>query len=254
MCAAKALVISDIHLEYAKKLDIPVIDGVKFLILAGDIGSYREHLDFIRDCATKYTVIYVLGNHEFYGYTLKEVRDFWKSVEIENFYFLDNSSVVVDGIEFIGSTLWVDFNRRNPRTMVSASVDITDFRKIYNATADEYITVDEIYNEFEMAYNYLKEAIYNDNGLTKVLVTHYAFSHESVHPSYRDHESDLRMNHMYASNLDYFVGNSLVNVAIHGHMHTSSDYMLGDVHVVCEPVGYPDAVNPEFNFKVIDLA
>lgn len=254
MCAAKALVISDIHLEYAKKLDIPVIKGVKFLILAGDIGSYRDHLDFIRACAKKYTVIYVLGNHEFYGYTLKEVRDFWKSVEIENFYFLDNSSVVIDGIEFIGSTLWVDFNRRNPRTMMSASVDIKDFRKIYNATADEYITSDEIYSEFETAYNYLKEAIYQDNGMTKVLVTHHAFSHQSVHPSYRNHESDLRMNHMYASNLDYFIGNSLLKVAIHGHMHTSVDYMLGDVHVVCEPVGYPDAVNPEFNFKVIDLA
>lgn len=254
MCAAKALVISDIHLEYAKKLDIPVIKGVKFLILAGDIGSYRDHLDFIRACAKKYTVIYVLGNHEFYGYTLKEVRDFWKSVEIENFYFLDNSSVVIDGIEFIGSTLWVDFNRRNPRTMMSASVDIKDFRKIYNATTDEYITSDEIYSEFETAYNYLKEAIYQDNGMTKVLVTHHAFSHQSVHPSYRNHESDLRMNHMYASNLDYFIGNSLLKVAIHGHMHTSVDYMLGDVHVVCEPVGYPDAVNPEFNFKVIDLA
>jgi len=253
MSIAKALVMSDLHLEHGNKITIPVIDGVKFLILAGDIGSNQSHLEFIKDCASKYTVIYILGNHEFYGFTLKEVRDFWKSVKIDNFYFLDNSSVVIDDIEFIGSTLWVDFDRQNPRIMLNASLVITDFRKIYNATADEYITVDSIYREFEISYNYLKEAIYNDNGFKKVMITHYGFSHESVHPSYREREADLTNNHCYTSNLDYFVGNSLVNVAIHGHMHTSSDYMLGDVHVVCEPVGYPDTLNPEFHFKVVDL-
>lgn len=253
MFPVKALIMSDLHLEHGNKIDIPVIDGVKFLILAGDIGSNQSHLEFIKDCASKYTVIYVLGNHEFYGFSLKEVRDFWKSVKIDNFYFLDNSSVIIDGIEFIGSTLWVDFNRKDPRTMMNAATEIGDFRKIINKTADEYISADEVYAEFETAYSYLKDVIYEDNGLVKVLVTHYAFSHQSVHPSYRQRESDMQMNHYFTSNLDYFVGNSLVKWAFHGHMHSSSDYMLGDVHVVCEPVGYPKAINPEFHFKVVDL-
>lgn len=87
MSIAKALVMSDLHLEHGNKITVPVIDGVKFLILAGDIGSNQSHLEFIKDCASKYTVIYILGNHEFYGFTLKEVRDFWKSVKIDNFYF-----------------------------------------------------------------------------------------------------------------------------------------------------------------------
>lgn len=253
MSTAKALVMSDLHLEYGNKINIPVIDGVKFLILAGDIGSNQSHLEFIKDCASKYTVIYVLGNHEFYGFTLKEVRDFWSSVKIDNFYFLDNSSVVIDDIEFIGSTLWLDFNRQNFHTVYNATTEIKDFRKIFNANNDEYITPQEIYTEFEKSYDYLKDSLYNDNGHVKVLVTHYGISHQSVHHSYLNHPSDLKMNHYFTSNLDYFIGNSLANVAIHGHMHTSSDYMLGNVHVVCEPVGYPDNINPEFHFKFVEL-
>lgn len=248
-----ALVMSDLHLEHGAKIDIPVIDGVKYLILAGDIGSNKSHLEFIKDCASKYTVIYILGNHEFYGFTLKEVRDFWRSVEIDNFHFLDNSSVVIDGIEFIGSTLWIDFNRQDFHTMYNAATEIKDFQKIINANNDEYITAPEMYAEFAESYAYLKDALYEDNGYVKVLVTHYGFSHQSVHSSYREHREALKMNHYFTSNLDYFIGNSLAKVAIHGHMHTSADYHLGDVHVVCEPVGYPDAVNPEFHFKVIEL-
>lgn len=251
--SVKALVMSDLHLEHGTKIEIPLIEGVKFLILAGDIGSNQSHLEFIKDCASKYTVIYILGNHEFYGFTLKEVRDFWSSVEIENFHFLDNSSVVIDDIEFIGSTLWIDFNRQNFHTMYNAPTEIKDFQKIFNANNDEYITPEDIYSEFEKSYAYLKDALYDDNGYVKVLVTHYGFSHQSVHPSYREHQSDLKMNHYFTNNLDNFIGNSLAKIAIHGHMHTSTDYMLGDVHVICEPLGYPDASNPEFHFKVVDL-
>lgn len=249
----QALLMSDLHLEHGNKIDVPVIEGVKFLILAGDIGSNQSHLEFIKDCASKYIVIYILGNHEFYGYTLKEVRDFWSSVKIDNFYFLDNSSVVIDGIEFIGSTLWVDFNGGNPHMMLNAPVEIKDFQKIINAAGDDYISVYEIYEEFQKSYAYLKEALYQDNGFIKVLVTHYGISHQSVHENYKQHPEIMKINGYFTNNMDYFVGNSLAKVAVHGHMHTSSDYMLGDLHVVCEPVGYPDAINPEFNFKVIDL-
>jgi hypothetical protein len=253
MSTVKALVMSDLHLEYRNNINIPVIGGVKFLILAGDIGSNQSHLEFIKDCASKYTVIYILGNHEFYGFNLKEVRDFWNSVKIDNFHFLDNSSVVIDDIEFIGSTLWVDFNRQDFHTMYNAAIEIKDFQKIFNANNDEYITAQDIYAEFEKSYDYLKNALYDDNGYVKVLVTHYGFSHQSVHPGYLENPADLKMNHYFTNHLDNFIGNSLAKVAIHGHMHTSADYMLGDVHVVCEPVGYPDSVNPEFHFKLVDL-
>lgn len=249
----KAIDMSDCHLEYGNKIDVPVLPGVKFLILAGDIGSYKSHLPFIKDCASKYTVLYILGNHEFYGHTLQEVRDFWNSVEIDNFHFLDNSSVIIDGIEFIGSTLWVDFNRGDFHTLYNAPIEIKDFQKIFNANEDDYITPHEIYDEFKIAYDYLKEAIYNDNGMVKVLITHYGISHRSVHPQYLNHSEIMKLNHYYTSHLDYFIGNSLVKWAFHGHMHTSADYMLGDVHVVCNPYGYPEKVNEDFDFKVYTL-
>lgn len=119
---SKALIISDLHLEHGEPFVVKKIDGVEYLILAGDIGSFKSHLPFIKDACTKYKVIYILGNHEFYGYSLKEVRDFWKSVQLENFYFLDNSSVVIDGIRFIGTTLWTDFDNENQLRIMTAKM------------------------------------------------------------------------------------------------------------------------------------
>jgi predicted phosphodiesterase len=250
----KALIISDLHLEWCNKFVIEKLYGVEFLILAGDIGSFKSHLPFIKDCAKKYKVLYVLGNHEFYGHTLKEVRDFWASVELENFYFLDNSSVVIDGFEFIGSTLWTSFDNDNFHVKVKAPNDISDFSKILNQDNTDYISVDEILEEHKVSYAYLKEALYNDNGFKKILITHHGISYQSVHPKFLQHDSLLYQNHFYTNNMDYMIGYSGAILAIHGHMHTTADYMLGDVtRVICNPLGMPDSLNESFMYKVVDL-
>ncbi len=248
------LAISDLHLEWGNKITIDKIDGVDILVLAGDIGSYKSHLGFIQDCCKKYKVIYVLGNHEFYGHSLKEVRDFWKSVEIENFYFLDDSSVVVDGIEFIGSTLWVNFNNGDFHSMYNAPNEIKDFQKIINSTGDEYITPEDVLLEFQKSFKFLEKAIYEKSQFKKVLVTHYGVSHQSVHPKYLQNIQYMKLNHYYTNNLDYFIGYSELCLAIHGHMHTSADYMIGDCRVFCNPLGYPESLNSSFSSaKIIEI-
>lgn len=251
---AKILVLSDLHMEWGNTIEIKKIEGVKYLILAGDIGSFKTHLPFIQACAKVYTVIYILGNHEFYGYSLKVVRDFWKSVQIENFYFLDNSSVILDGIEFIGSTLWVNFNNGNFHSMFNAAIEIKDFQKITNAAGDDCITPAEILDEYNESFKFLEKAVYTPNECKKVLITHYGVSHQSVHPKYLQDERTLHLNHYFTNNLDSFIGYSDLKLAVHGHMHTSADYMIGDCRVVCNPLGYPDGLNDMFSAdKVIEI-
>lgn len=251
---SKILVMSDLHMEWGNKITVDKVDGVDFLVLAGDIGNYKSHLPFIEECAKHYKVIYVLGNHEFYLRSLKEVRDFWASVNIQNFYFLDNSSVVIDGIEFIGSTLWVNFNNGSPHCLMNAAIEIKDFQKITNEAEDDCISSHEIYREFQKSYDYLKSVIYTKNENKKVLVTHYGISHQSVNEKYLTNSKIMELNHYFTSNLDYFIGESEVKLAVHGHMHNSCDYMLGDVRVVCNPLGYPQSINEAFDkAKVIEI-
>lgn len=249
----KALIVSDIHSEWGGNFTLPVVDGVEFLILAGDIGSYKSHLPFIQQCARDYKVLYVLGNHEFYGHTLEEVRSFWKSVELENFYFLDNSSVVIDDIEFIGSTLWVDFDRENFHCLYNASKEISDFRKIHNRHGDDYVSAQAILAEFKQSYAFIQSAIEQSQASKKVLITHYAISHQSIDSRYLQNHHQFAINHYYASNLDSFIGSSGIDLAVHGHIHTSADYLLGDTRVVCNPLGYPNAQNSNFELKIVDI-
>lgn len=252
---AKAILVSDTHNEYLDDdiFTIPKIDGVKFLLLCGDIGSYKKHLPFIKECTKNYHVIYILGNHEFYGYSLEEVRQFWKTVKMENFTFLDNSEIVIDGIRFIGSTLWSSFNNSDPHCMINAGTEITDFRKIINKDGNDYFDVYEAYDEYSKAFNYIKEAIYQENDYVNVLLTHYGFSHQSVHDMYKQDLQSLKNNHYFTNNLDHLIGYSNLDFAFHGHLHHSSDYFIGNVRCICNPAGLPKKRNNEFYFKVIDL-
>jgi hypothetical protein len=249
----KAIVLSDLHFEWNKKWFVPKIDDVKYLILAGDIGSFDKHLPFIEDAAKKYTVLYVLGNHEFYGHSLKKVRDFWSSVKIDNFYFLDNSFVVIDDIKFVGSTLWVNFFNEDPHCIMNAPIEIKDFSKIINNEENDYISPYDILEEYKKSFAFIEKELYEEDGFKKVLVTHYAVSHQSIPEQYKVHQQDLKNNHYFANNLDYFIGYSGAALAVHGHLHTSADYFIGDTRVVCNPFGYPDSNNPSFEMKVIDF-
>lgn len=246
--ADNTLFISDLHLEHGKPFVVKKIEGVKYLILAGDIGSYKSHLPFIKDCCKKYIVIYILGNHEFYGYSLNEVREFWKSVELENFYFLDNSSVVIDGIRFIGATLWTDFDNENYLVLMRARV-ISDYNKILNNSKDDYITPNAILREFKISKQFIENELAIDDGNIPVLITHHLPSFQCIDERY---SGDLN-NAYFASNLDNLIAYSKVSVVIHGHTHVKVDKTINGKRFLSNPRGYSNE-NPEFDPEfVIDL-
>ena len=61
---------SDIHTELSKKSYPEITPTTKYLILAGDIGKITtvNFKQFITYCSERWEkVLYVFGNHEFYG-------------------------------------------------------------------------------------------------------------------------------------------------------------------------------------------
>jgi predicted MPP superfamily phosphohydrolase len=106
-----AITISDIHLEWDTHLkDFSTVIPEKMadaIFLNGDIAGGEHALPFIKYLLSlEYKVFYVLGNHEFYGENFNELVDFWKNVDLKNFYFIHQSDVVVDNIRVIGAPLW----------------------------------------------------------------------------------------------------------------------------------------------------
>ena len=114
-------VVSDLHIEYLKdmvKVEDFITPKSSILVLAGDIGSlYRfdQLFKFLKDLSKLFKyILYVPGNHEFYmmsnikplPFRILLNRLYQMENDINNLYILNKSSVIIDNICFIGSTLW----------------------------------------------------------------------------------------------------------------------------------------------------
>jgi hypothetical protein len=104
--------ISDIHIKDECLFIIPI---APILILVGDIGHYSNNKwkEFMAHCANRWkTVIYILGNNEYYHYTQSydEVHFHYKLYlsQYENVKILDSHhpSLVIDDIGIFGATMW----------------------------------------------------------------------------------------------------------------------------------------------------
>jgi predicted phosphodiesterase len=102
----KLNVLSDLHLSLGA-LDVPANDA-DVVVLAGDIGRPAEAVAWARGIDKP--VLYVPGNHEFYGGSLDTTLDQLKEMSAgTNVRVLDDDVVTLDGVRFLGSTLWTDF-------------------------------------------------------------------------------------------------------------------------------------------------
>ena len=64
----KLLVLSDLHVEFAPFVpDAEAIQAADVVVLAGDIHKGVQGMDWARKTFLNQEIIYVAGNHEFYG-------------------------------------------------------------------------------------------------------------------------------------------------------------------------------------------
>ena len=84
----KLHVLSDLHLEFADFT--PASNTADVIVLAGDIGLRSEGVTWARKSFPKQEIIYVAGNHEFYGSQRCHVIEGIRHVCRENgIHFLD---------------------------------------------------------------------------------------------------------------------------------------------------------------------
>lgn len=224
-------IFSDLHQDFGK-FDLPIPNNADVAIVAGDV----QNDDFLVALGNKMPTIFVCGNHEFYGHCYGERLDELRSLPAEQLYVMHNQEMTLGNVRFVAATLWTDYGGHNPVAMNVARQSMNDHRRIKwskdpwmrfrpeEAAALHADSVRAIESVLSVPYD----------GPT-VVVTHHAPSERSVAEKYR---GDV-LNYAYFSDLNWLIEKYQPDLWVHGHVHSSFSYKIGNTRVLCNPHGYP---------------
>ena len=154
--------------------------------------------------------------------------------------------MTIDGVRFHGATLWTDYQLfRDPFASGQlCQTMMQDHRYIRRLPGHSKVRSVDLARLHHAHVSWLRQSLAKSDASVNVVVTHHAPSAKSLAPRFRDDPSSAA----YASDLEDLIHELRPNLWIHGHCHTSTDYILGHTRVVCNPRGYyPDELNSEFN-------
>ena len=262
----KIQVVSDLHLE-VKPFSLFIKPEAEVLVLAGDIVALENrcmkmyHLENIIN-KVEIPIVYVTGNHEYYGFgQVKLTNSILKTLEAKypHFHFLDNEVWVHKDVEFIGSTLWSNFDLAQDKMMFCAGVEtaINDFNLILSDTVGR-LTARDVIGYNMAARQFIDKAVMKPTGLKKCVVTHFIPTEQGIAEQWKNSS----LNPYFACNCEQLMPG--VHTWIFGHTHSSFDFQLTKVHssghvlvnchMVCNPRGYSIENKGGFDSqKIIDV-
>ncbi len=244
----KLNILSDLHLS-SGGFERPENDA-DVVILAGDIARPREAVAWARHFDKP--VLYVAGNHEFYGGSLDgTAAELARLCVGTRIHVLDNAPVVIGPVRFLGSTLWTDFEvfgegQTKAAAMAEGQHLMRDFSRIRLAEAgDAIFSPDDSAALFERDARWLDTTLDTPHDGPTVVITHHAPSRKSIHPRF----AHSLLSACFVSDAERLLGSSRVQLWIHGHTHDSFDYRVNGTRVVCNPRGYArDGINENSRF------
>lgn len=241
--SVRAYIVSDVHLEF-EAFEIRRHDA-ELIILAGDIGLGLRGLEWAANTFKGKPIIYVPGNHEYYGQAIPRLTAQLKECgQAMGVHVLDCDTVDIDGCTVLGTTLWTDFSLfGNPSSgEYCAQQNMNDYRRIrVSPTFRRLRARDTSSMHFKMR-RWLEHEIEKGSTRDSVIVTHHAPSKRSLDPKLGTDEVSVA----FASELDDLVKKTDARLWIHGHTHHSVDYMIGNTRVLSNQRGYPGEADASF--------
>ena len=231
---------SDLHTEHNKSY--PKIKAYcDILVLAGDIGNIKKanFKKFIEYCSQNWKhIIFVLGNHEYYGLDIKYANKKYSSYfnNFDNVYLLNDDFIEIDDYIFIGSTFWT-------KTTSDIQFAINDFLQIKNLTYKKYIEL------HEKNFSFIKNTLNNKTKNKIIMITHFPpYYFDSTKKRYPDTPEYIK---------NYFGNNFPIELLknidtwIFGHTHNSDDLILHNTRFISNQLGYSFDIDCDFNDKGI---
>jgi len=238
-------ILSDLHVDFAPVV-LPHVNA-DVIVLAGDIRPGKGALAWIKANFPEQPVVYVLGNHEFYGRAIpKLTNDFRHISEGTNIHVLENDCLSFNGFRFLGCTLWTDFSLFGDPASAgrNAANVMNDYRRIRVSPQFRRLRGHDTAGFHAHSIRWLQSQLSLNPAYPTVIVTHHAPSPRSLDQA----EAQDLISSAYASNLEVMVAASRARLWIHGHIHRPANYWIGETHVLSNPQGYPDrAADPAFD-------
>jgi predicted phosphodiesterase len=199
-------ILSDLHLSRGA-LPIPENDA-DAVVLAGDIARPSEAVSWASRFAKP--VLYVPGNHEFFGGGIAGTVEEW--------------------------TDFMLFGEGEKRTaaMHEAQRCMRDFSRIRLGEAGALFTPGDSAALFARHAAWLDRKLAESYPGPTVVITHHAPSRNSIHPRF----AGSLLNACFVSDAERLLDASRARLWVHGHTHDSFDYLVNGTRVLCNPRGY----------------
>ena len=178
-------VLSDLHLEF-EPFTPPTVEA-DVVILAGDVSTGRNGLKWALKTFPDRPVVYVLGNHEFYGQKLQKlIKELQELADGTNVHLLENGSFRIGDVVFLGATLWTDFalNGNPVVSEVVAQTSMNDYRRIRTLPRYSRLKPSDTRRLHMESRRWLEDQAFAHRGRKVVVVTHHAPSRESIPPAF----------------------------------------------------------------------
>lgn len=248
-------VLSDLHVDIAGNAwSPPTLTDANVVVCAGDtMAPQTLGLRWLRDAFPAQRVLCVPGNHCYYSHHVKHRPELKTTYEEQRRRgsdlarelgtdLLDDGEIVIDGVRFLGSTLWTDFQQRPGYTAFDAAVREAERRhndyrniKVGRGRSRDKFTAGHSLGAHRKGRVFLRDALARPFAGETVVVTHHAPSPRSLDPAVKD------LDWLYASDLEALMqGDRAPALWIHGHIHRNADYVIGSTRVLANPRGYPN--------------
>ncbi len=233
----KIQIASDLHTEHSQHTPKLMVTDADLIVLAGDIGSGVFGIQWAADLAQAHgkPVLYVAGNHEFYFQEYAPALEAMRTEALRwGVQFLEQDTVVIKGVRFLGTTLWTDYacNVQMPqdlacwvagRSLADHEVISFEGRTFRPQDALRLHRASVAWLETQLSIAAPPTVVITHHG-PSLLCEHPHFGMNDIAPCFYSERTDL----VHQADLWVF-----------GHTHANLDITLDPGRLVSNQLGYP---------------
>lgn len=220
-------------------------------VVAGDFfPDLIRSVEALEPISKRMPVVLVPGNRDYYRHpfrpnTKKKLFDIAKrrATQIGNIHLLDNDSVVIDDVTFIGATLWTDLRKISDSSVFEPW---NDFRNIF-------VKPDQPFTPADQSRAFLRSKAYIETELKKprvgrcVVISHTIPHAAGVSPRFKDSVYNVFFNSDFS---DLFASHDAPDAWVFGNSLDGCDVQVGATRLLSNPHGHVlkngESENPNF--------